>query len=267
MSWKTFSRRAYTYRTVITERVKRVLLSISDPTQRVRWLEGELLTQGIEGAARLLDALAAESENSELRAREALLTVALLLLEWGESERVQALRSEAAGASRLSLQRLLRVDPSRPNHAEIEVTVPDYGVGRELTLGERRSLARRPHRRHLERLLADPHPLVVRQLLLNPKLTEDDVVRWLAKRPLRRVALTEVAASARWLCRPRVRLAIVLNPGSPSTIALPLLGLCNRAELREIVEQSSASLTIRATALEHLERRPPLGESGAPGIQ
>ena len=74
--------------------------------------------------------------------------------------------------------------------------IPDYGRGRPLTLGERKSLARRPDRAMLDRLLHDPHPDVIRRLLRNPRLTEDDVVRLAARRPGRPEVLVENRAVA-----------------------------------------------------------------------
>lgn len=244
------------------ERLKRVLLSLPDVGYRTSWLRSELTRLEIRAAAELLNALAEESERSEPRAREALLTVAMLLAALGECDFVRELRHAATQHHLLSLDRLIRplpgpVDQALPADA---LPVPDYGKGRELTLGERRSLARRPDRRAFDRLLTDPHPLVIRQLLANPKLTEDDVVRLATIRPARREALDEIATSYRWLCRPRVRLAIIFNPGSPPTLALPLLGLCTRAELRQVIEHTKTSKALRAAALELFERRPPLEE-------
>ncbi len=55
-----------------------------------------------------------------------------------------------------------------------------------------------------------------------------------------------------------MRLAIVLNPGSPPEIAMPLLPVCKRTELKEVVRATESSMVLRATALELLERRPPI---------
>jgi hypothetical protein len=244
------------------ERVKRVLLSLPDVGYRTSWLRSELLRLEIGAAADLLNALCEQSERSDPRAREALLTVAMLLASLGECELVERLRVEAAQRRLLSLDRLVRPMPlpvERARRAD-ELPVPDYGVGRELTLGERRSLARRPDRRAFDRLLADPHPFVIRQLLQNPKITEDDVVRLATIRPARVEVLQEIATSKRWLCRARVRLSILFNPGSPPTLAVPLLGLCTRTELKRVVENTKAHRVLRTTARELLERRPPLNE-------
>ncbi len=244
------------------ERTKRVLLSLPDVGYRTSWLRDELMRLEVRAAAELLNTLCEESERSDPRAREALLTVAMLFASLGECAFVTQLRQVASQHHLLSLGRLVRPVPApveRARPAE-ELPVPDYGAGRELTLGERRSLARRPDRRAFDRLLADPHPFVIRQLLQNPRLTEDDVIRLATIRPARMEVMQEIAASRRWLCHGRVRLAILFNPGAPPTIAMPLLGLCTRAELRQVVRSAQASRVLRATARELLERRPPFDE-------
>jgi hypothetical protein len=131
------------------------------------------------------------------------------------------------------------------------------GDGRPLTLGERKSLAKRPDRNLLERLLADPHPDVIRSVLRNPRLTEDDVVRFVARVPARPELLAEVARSPQWVHRPRVRLALVLNPYSSVDHTIPLAGLLLRHELRLVVESTTAPLPVRAACMEHLRRKYP----------
>ncbi|MCA9593506.1 MAG: hypothetical protein KC776_09360 [Myxococcales bacterium] len=245
---------------VTVARLKRLLLALSEPALRIGWLEEQLELWSVSEAATLLHGLCEESERSDPEAREALLSVVMLLAQRGDDALVQALREEAAGRRLLSLDRLVRAGPApvvveRP---ATELPVPDYGVGRELTLGERRSLARRPNRRAFDRLLSDPHPLVIRQLLQNPKLTEADVLRLVTRRPARLEVLREVVQYPRWLTRSRVRLSILLNPGSPPAIAIPMLSVCKRTELVEVLRGTDVSNVLRATALELLERRPPL---------
>lgn len=250
-------------------RLKRLLLSLPDHQYRSGWLRAELLRLPVADAATLLNRLCEESERADPQAREALLSVAMVFAALGESERVRQLRQEATTRHLLSLQRLLRVGPGIPGSEEDPeaAPLPDYRAGRELTLGERRSLARRPSRAAFDPLLRDPHPLVIRQLLENPALTEDDVVRLVTRRPARLAVLREVAGKARWLCRGRVRLGLVLNPGSPPTLVMPLLGLCTRPELRRVVETTTLPTVVRATALELLEFRPPLGEPDPSDIE
>jgi hypothetical protein len=126
----------------------------------------------------------------------------------------------------------------------------------ELTLGQRRALARKPSRAQLLKLMSDPHPMVVRIVLANPKLTEDDVVTMAAKRPAAREVMVEIAKA--WSHRPRVRMAILLNPGAAPAVTVPLLGLCSRSELAEVAGAADLPAVARSTARELLDLRPPL---------
>jgi hypothetical protein len=250
------------------DRLKRVILALPDVELRVGWLREKLSVLPVERSAELLDRLCEDGERADPDAREGVLTVALLFAGLGECELVDRLREEATGRKLLSLDRLLRRAP-RMAHQERscrELPVPDYGAGRELTVGERRSLARRPNRRSFEKLLLDPHPLVISQLLRNPRLVEDDVVRMAARRPSRIDVLEAIARMPRWLSRQRVRLALLLNPGTPPSIAIPLLGACTRVELREVIASTDTPPTLRVTARELIQRRPPLTASEDLGV-
>jgi hypothetical protein len=240
--------------------LKRTLLSLPELPLRVGWLRDHLASVPDGAAAELLNALCEDNERSTSSAREALLVVAVLFAGLGDCAFSERLRQHAHERHLLALSRMLRRAPSL-EHSERpigELPVPDYGAGRELTLGERKSLARSPSRQSFEKLLSDPHPQVIRQLLLNPRLTEDDVVRLAARRPARVEVIEAIAHNSRWLSRARVRLTILLNPGSPPAVAMPLLAVCTRGELLEIVHGADASMVLRATAQELLQRRPPL---------
>jgi hypothetical protein len=239
------------------ERLRRVLLSLPDVALRVGWLRSHLAELRDAEAAELLCQLCEDGERADPDSREALLVVAMFLAASADSPFVERLRQHAEERHLLSLARLLRRGSDVPR-APSQPPVPDYGAGRELTVGERRSLARSPSRKVFEKLLRDPHPLVIRQLLGNPRLTEDDVVRLAARRPLASAIVEALADSPRWLRRPRVRLALLLNPGTPPSISMPLLSVCNRCDLLEVVHGADAPLALRGAARELLERSPPL---------
>ncbi len=117
---------------------------------------------------------------------------------------------------------------------------------RPLTLGERKSLARSWRRDVLERLVVDPHADVVRLLLANPHMTEDDILRIATARRTTGSVLNLVVQSRRWSCRARVRRALIRNPRLPVSTALRLVGLLNRTELREIASDPHLPLRLFA---------------------
>jgi hypothetical protein len=67
--------------------------------------------------------------------------------------------------------------------------------------------------------------------------------------------IVEIARHPEWPSRPRVRMAIVQNPGSPPIVSVPLVRLLIRPELSQIVSATDLPKEVRAAAGELLERR------------
>jgi hypothetical protein len=248
-------------RRVSSDAFVRTTLSLGDSSLRAAYVASALREWPLETSARILDAVCERAEQAEESSREALVAIVDALNAEGMDDFLQRLREQAAGESLLALARLIRhpadsVPPAAGGPRRDRV--PDLGRGRELTLGERKSLARRADRDLMQRLLGDPHPDVIRRCLRNPRVTEDDVVRLAAKRPCRGEVLAEIARS-RWTHRPRVRFALVMNPFTPGDMALRIAGLLIRPELALVVGSPGVSSAVRALCLEHLERRPPVG--------
>ncbi len=246
-------------------RLQRRIASLPDPLLRRDFVIERAETLAAGALGRELDALALAAEQGDETAKEALVAVVDAMNDPRAADAFQRLREEAAGAGLVTLDRLLR-RPAHPSHAPgpRSQRPPDYGYGRPLTLGERKSLAKKPDRNLLERLLGDPHPDVIRGVLRNPRLTEDDVVRFVARTPGRPELLTEVARSPKWAHRPRVRLALVLNPLTPTELGIPLCSLLLRHELRLVVESTNVALPVRAACVEHLRRKYPHEDDDAP---
>ena len=240
-------------------------LSLGDASLRAAYVANVARSWSVGDLAQALDAVCERAEQAEASAREALIAIVDALNADGMDEVVQRLREHAAGESLLALERLIRSPPIVPLRGAVGVAAapPRTGIiaapsGRPLTLGERKSLARRPDRDTMERLLGDPHPDVIHRLLCSARLLEDDVVRLAAKRPGRGDVLAEIARSTKWSHRPRVRLALVMNPATPTEIAARVAGLLLRPELDRVVRSPAVPASVRAVCLEHLERRPPV---------
>jgi hypothetical protein len=247
-------------------------LSLGDGALRAAYVASVVRAWAPAVLAGALDAVCERAEQAEAASREALVAIVDALNGEGMGHVVQRLREEAAGASLLALERLIRHPvrglrvPALTEHQKAREKVPEDDKGRPLTLGERKSLARRPDRDTMERLLADPHPAVIHRLLANPRVLEDDVVRLAAKRPGRAEILVEIARSTRWVHRPRVRLALVMNPATPPEIAARIVGLLLRPELALVARSPGVPASVRAVCLEHLDRRPPVRSRGHEGV-
>jgi hypothetical protein len=232
-----------------------------------------MTTRPLDEVARALDELANRVEQADAVAREVLAPAVAVLTDPRATNLADELRELAEMEALLALARLLRRPASAGDPAAIEPKIDERKLatsrtGRVLTLGERRALARKPSRAAFDKLLLDPHPMVVANLLANPRLTEDDVVRMVARRPAYPSALAEIAAHPAWSQRPRVRLALVQNPTTPAEIAVPLVSLLIRSELDEIANAPDLPAVLRAAALERLARRPPVpGRRSTPPTQ
>ena len=233
------------------ERIATVVRSLPEASLRVSFLRDYLGTGDVVEVGRVFDTLA--SASSDGTDRDILLALVMLLAGLADDPELDRLGHTAAAQNFTRLSRLLRRAPEL-SRSQSNPPIPNYGAGRELSVGERKALARAPSRASFDKLLCDPHPLVIRQLLENPRLTEDDIVRLAARRPANVEALRSIARTE-WLCRPRVRMTLIHNPGTPSAIAVPLLAVCTRPELMQVRASSECSELLREIAAELLVLR------------
>lgn len=222
----------------------RRIIGIVDPQMRVRYLQHSLSGMDPSDIAGVLTIAmnGAEARDGDLGAL--LLALCLALAQEASAELRAAVVLEALGRGQHDTAALLQPRPA-VRVSEEPLGVPDFGKGRAVTLGERKSIARTRDRDLLARVLRDPHPDVIRILLGNPTLTEDDVVRLCARRPASSQVFREVFRSTRWVVRYRVRKAIVKNPFCPVDVALQLAAHLTGPDAREIVASSEISLPVR----------------------
>ncbi len=119
---------------------------------------------------------------------------------------------------------------------------------RELTLGHRKALARSRDPAVLQRLMLDPEPPVIGNLLENPRITEEDVIRLAARRPTDAEVQRQIASSRRWASRYRVKRALVLNPFTPLELSIRLLGFLNSGDLSLVRSSPTMSERLRSAA-------------------
>jgi hypothetical protein len=208
-----------------------------------------------EEAVRLLDEAHRGASLGETNAQ-----LVFLALGWALFEpRVRSRRPELGAAARQAELHHIAdfvappLDGDAP--AEDKRRVPELGRGRPLTLGERKSLARTHDRSLIQRVVRDPHPDVVRILLDNPSLTEEDVVRICAARPNHPTVLQTVYRHRRWVVRYRPRNTIVRNPDTPLDTALLLAPLLRKSELKEAATSSELAPPLRLSCKTILEMR------------
>jgi hypothetical protein len=221
----------------------RSMTSIADPTLRVSFVRHTLLSRRPEEVADLFTVAMASAETRQRVHVELLQTVSLALADEVCDGLREAARAVLEARQQRWLARALQRDPVA-EEAETQ-RVPDFGKGRTVTLGERKSLARRNDRELIARCLRDPHPAVIRILLGNPIVTESDVVRLCARRPVSTEVLREVFRSPRWMVRYPVKVALALNPYTPLDLSLQLAPHLQMQDLRRLVSAEDLSADLR----------------------
>ncbi len=266
------------------------MIALHTAQLRAAYLRTELQSLSPADAADALELVCVQSDASDERAEAVVHALVELLADPALAEARESLRAEARARHLLTLERLLRrpfairgslgapsASVSRGDERAARMllededpppaSLPDYGKGRPLTLGERKWIARRPPPDLIPRILADPHPDVIRTVLASARVTEEHVVRLVTKRPNRPEVLQEVARHPRWCHRPRVRLSLVLNPATPTELAIALVSLLRRSELALVFEQSALHPALRAAAHERFERLPPMASEDEGELQ
>jgi hypothetical protein len=199
----------------------------------------------VEDALALLDRAYRDAAVGDSDAQLVFLAIGWALFD----PRVDGIRAElGARARRVELHHV--ADFVTPPVLEDEIVdnarrIPDFGRGKPLTLGERKSLARTHNRSLIQRVVRDPHPDVIRILLDNPSLTEEDVVRVCAVRPNDPQVLQTVYRHRRWVVRYRPRNAILRNPDTRLDTALLLAPLLRKSELKEAATSSELAAPLR----------------------
>jgi hypothetical protein len=191
---------------------------------------------------------------------------------------VEILSSRTLMASR-AVRRLVAGHPRTPRHDALhaldDLTWRDLmDVGREtrtpppvrqaanrklleamrgMAVGEKIALARFAPPALFPALLDEAEGRVLEALLQNPRLTPEDVQRWLSTGRPSPAGLAQLAAEGRWASRPAVRSALLLHPATPRAAALSLLTSASRAELRRLCETPGTDALLAACAAELLE--------------
>lgn len=155
------------------------------------------------------------------------------------------LSSKEMGCERVT--RLLSNPPSKKKR----YSEYDFVEGQELdhiTLGEKRSLAKGFKKDTLDRLVYDPDPHVIRNLLNNPRITERDVLKVASKRPVSEEILIEIFNNKKWSERYSIKRALVKNPYTPTRLALGLVNFMLVQDLKEISRDGTLHQVIRGAA-------------------
>lgn len=125
---------------------------------------------------------------------------------------------------------------------------------RDLTLGQRKALAKGHRKDLLLKLLEDDHPHVLENLLNNPRITTREVISIVVKRPALPHVLRRIARHPRWMHHLDVLRALVRNPDAPLDVTASITAILPRTDLEEIVADARLDARLRELAALRLKR-------------
>ena len=234
-----------------TELLARRITRILDGAMRTAYVRHTLLTIGASETAELLIVAHANAEARSPLHSSLLACLWMALADETCAELRLQVASVLDAQHQPALARSLRQDSV--TEEEDALRVPDFGLGRAITLGERKSLARKHDRELIARVLRDPDASVIRILLHNPGLIENDVLLLCARRPVAVEVLREVFRSARWFVRYPIKLALILNPYTPLDVALQIAPLIHDQDLRRVLEAADLPQQVHEACRRRME--------------
>ncbi len=220
----------------LVRRLVKTAAQVLDPTMRKHFLVRkfrELDDEQIAEAIHRIQVRALQGDGPAGAVVAGGLDAAVMLRELGKV-RVGRIFHEASRRDYQTVCNLFRsLKPAKSPKGDEDAFLK-YGLP-DLTIGERKVAARSFEPDRLNRVGFDSDPLVIRQLLKNPRLVEKMVVDVAARRPNYPAVLEEIYRAVKWRSRPEVRVALVRNPYTAPQIAMALVPMLKRRELLDVV--------------------------------
>lgn len=231
------------------ESLLRRLASVEgEEVRRALWAEALSSLDPAE-AARVLDRVARQAalrRPEAVSAYLALLNLPALVERVGPGPMAGILAAAQTGGLEGCL---LLLEYRGPPAAPEDLGPPPDPLLDTLTLGHRKTAARGPRSSVLDRILRDPDPRVVGEILRNPRLREAEVLAIASRRPCTEAVFSLLVRTGAWLRRPAVQRAVVRNPFAPPRLAAALAPLLRDPELEEIAKDEGLHPAVRDGAL------------------
>lgn len=230
--------------------------SLPEHDMRVQLLGKRLASLEPDDAAHVLNAFYDKVSNHALEFRKAKTVMAdpkqVITVVGEEKSRLIYL-----AALELGLRRISRFFTDLPPHKKGfgGYNTEEDGKMELITLGERRAMAKGWTKDKLDRLLSDPDPVIIINILNNSRITEKEILKIAAKRPNSPNILRLISTHKRWGARYAIKKALVQNPYTPPRISLGLLEFLLSQDLKEISNDGELHPQVRLAAKERLEEK------------
>lgn len=229
--------------------------ALPEDAMRLDLLRKRLKALSADDIARFFDALFKEAGNAPaaIKLKSSLVDPEGLKRALG-SEKYKDVFSAAI---RLRLRKVSRLFSELPPHKK---GIAGYDKEEEvkmehLSLGMRRTLSKKSVKDTLDRLLSDPDPVVIANVLNNPRTTESEALKIASKRPNSPHILKVLASHRKWSKRYAVMKAIILNPYSPPRVSIALLEFMLSQDLKQVLDDTGIHPQVRMSAKDLLEQK------------
>jgi hypothetical protein len=118
----------------------------------------------------------------------------------------------------------------------------------QMKVGERLKLALKGGREARAILVRDPNHLVQRFVLLNPRISDEEVVAVAKNRTAERELLEMIGKKKEWINNYQVRLALVTNPKTPISIAVRYVRTLLMRDLRLLAKSKNVPVAVNGAA-------------------
>lgn len=231
------------------------LAALPEDGMRLELLGRRLAPLASEEIARFFDILYKKgvNETAALRVKAALIDPEGLKRALGEERYREVLRASLD----LGLRKVSRLFSELPPHKK---GVSGYDKEEEakmefISLGARRALSKKTVKDTIDRLLSDPDPVVINNILNNPRTTEKEALKIASKRPNSPGILKLLAGHRKWSKSYNVIKAIALNPYTPPRISIAILETLLTQDLKLISQDSTVHPQVRISAKDIIEQK------------
>jgi len=231
------------------------LVGFSEKKLRASSLKKKLQGMALDEIATILNQICLRANTREISSMKAYSTFPELIDSLFFSRDVIAeLRRIARENNYPEVLQLFLDLPPKPFPGADPESLQDISL-KDVTRGHRKSLAKTQNMALLRKLLRDQDPSVIHHLLMNPRLTESEVLRVASLKPTSPRVLEEVFLNPKWTARYRVKKALVCNPYCPPAITVHLLKFMLVGDLREIAQDENLHLITQETAHQLLQEK------------
>lgn len=117
-----------------------------------------------------------------------------------------------------------------------------------LSVGEKLKLALRGHRDARTLLIRDANAIVRRFVLMNPRISEEEILALAKNRSIDRELLDIICKRKEWVSNYQVKLALVTNPKTPMGLALRLVVTLLPRDLRQLAKSRNVPGAVNGMA-------------------